>query len=132
MAAGMLSLAPLARGRQRGPKPAPPLSRRPTRPSLARIVKLATDSIEIRGHKGMAQTFAINSETKYGTTEKAEKYEDFKDGEHVRINYAEVDGKQVARQIQELPAHHRGKSYGEQPLSSPEMRRGGREFGLPL
>jgi Cu/Ag efflux protein CusF len=106
MAAGMLSLAPL--GAQAA---SDTTAQSATNASVSgKIVQLGTDSIEIKCHKGMAQTFAINSETKYGTTEKAEKYEDFKDGEHVRINYAEVDGKQVATQIQELPAHHHGKS----------------------
>ncbi|MFS8063975.1 MAG: hypothetical protein ACMG5Z_05240 [Luteimonas sp.] len=111
MAAGMLSLAPL--GAQAAGSPATDTTT--TLPAAktsvsGKIVKLTADSIAIKSHKGMTQTFAINSATKYGTAEKAERYQDLQDGKHVRINYAEMDGTQVATLIQELPGHHHGKS----------------------
>lgn len=106
--AGILSLAPLGALAADAPATGTTTTTQPAGKTTVsgKIVKLTADSIEIKSHKGMTQTFAINAETKYGSQEKAENYQDFKDGQHVRINFAEENGKQVATNIQELPAHH--------------------------
>ena len=112
MAAGMLSLAPLGALAAEAPATGSTTATQPMGKAeiSGKIVKLTTDSIEIKSHKGMTQTFAINAETKYGTKDKAETYQSFKDGQHVRISYAEESGQQVATLIRELPAHHHAKS----------------------
>src|ERR1700747_3295346 len=41
-----------------------------TPPAAGEIVKLTADSIEIKDHKGITETFIITADTKYGTKEK--------------------------------------------------------------
>ncbi len=112
MAAGMLSFAPL------GALAAGTTKTRDTtivaRPNAhgkvsGKIVKLTADSIEIKGHKGAINTFAITGETKYGSKQKVEKYANFKNGERVQIHFAEENGKQVAVNIQETSGRRHSK-----------------------
>jgi hypothetical protein len=77
-----------------------------TPPAAGEIVKLTADSIEIKDHKGITDTFTITADTKYGTKEKPAKREDFKEGEHVLVSYTKADGKMTANVIRELPPHH--------------------------
>ena len=110
MAAGLLALAPVGLQAAEPPAKGDVKSHHEGKPPAAgEIVKLTADSIEIKDHKGMTETFAITAETKYGTKDKAAKLEDFKEGEHVLVSYTKADGKMVAAVIRELPPHHHGK-----------------------
>jgi Cu/Ag efflux protein CusF len=107
MAAALLAFSPVgvqaagapAQGEVKSHNEGPP-------PAAGEIVKLTADSIEIKDHKGITDTFTITADTKYGTKQKPAKPEDFKEGEHVLVSYTKVDGKMTANVIRELPPHH--------------------------
>jgi Cu/Ag efflux protein CusF len=81
-------------------------------PAAGEVVKLTADSIEIKDHKGIIDTFTITADTKYGTKEKPAKPEDFKEGDHVLVSYTKADGKMTANVIRELPPHHHHHHHG--------------------
>jgi hypothetical protein len=107
MAVALLAFAPVgvqaaetpAKGEVKSHHEGPP-------PAAGEIVKLTADSIEIKDHKGITDTFIITADTKYGTKEKPAKPEDFKEGEHVLVSYTKAGGKMTATVIRELPPHH--------------------------
>lgn len=111
LAVGLLSLAPLAALAAEVPATGVTTTAQAAHNSAVtgKILTLTPDSIEIKGHQGTTQSFVINSETKYGSAEKAETYQNLKQGQHVRVAFVEENGKQVATAIKELPRHHHGK-----------------------
>jgi len=94
MAAALLAFAPLGVQAAEIPAKGEMKSHHEGRPPAAgEIVKLTADSIEIKDHKGITETFIITADTKYGTKEKPAKPEDFKEGEHVLVSYTKAGDK---------------------------------------
>ena len=107
MAAALLAFAPVDVQAAETPAKGEVKSHHEGRPPAAgEIVKLTADSIEIKDHKGITDTFTITADTKFGTKEKPAKPEDFKEGEHVLVSYTKAGDKMTATVIRELPPHH--------------------------
>ena len=85
-------------------------------PAVGEVVSIIKDAIHIKDHLGMAHTFVINAETKYGTASEPQKFSDLAKGDHVAISYVKDEGeKTVAKVIRELPAHTR--PHGPPPVA---------------
>lgn len=68
------------------------------------VVKVTSESIEIKDSKGRVEVYLITAETKYGTKMKPMKHADLKVGEHVMVKFEKKNGKMVAMAIHQANA----------------------------
>jgi hypothetical protein len=68
------------------------------------IVSITKDAVEIKDNSGKMHKFMIDAKTKFGTAKEPVKWDQFKAGEHVLVNYKD----KMALVVREVPAHGHG------------------------